>query len=284
MAIARKVADRIAAGLRRFQPVLASAKTRDVNESDTVLIVTDLLQEVFGYDKYSEITSEHMIRSTYCDLAVRLDNIVTMLIEVKAIGLELRDLHVKQAVDYAANQGVEWCALTNGFIWRVYRVQFTKPINAELVVDLDLLAAASRNVADIERIALLAKEGWQKARLGEYHSRRQVLSRFSLAALLLSDPVIEVLRRELRRLSDGVRVEPDELRAVLEGEVLKREVLEGEKADAARRCVSRSGAKSLRATRPGAADADAGEPLVESSDLEAASEPPPAASMGASAD
>jgi len=53
-----KVAARLSAAIKRFQPVVASAKSRDANESDTVIIVTDMLSEVFGYDKYSEITSE----------------------------------------------------------------------------------------------------------------------------------------------------------------------------------------------------------------------------------
>jgi hypothetical protein len=53
MPIPKKVADRLAAGLKRFKPVLESAKDRDVNESDTSLIVTDMLAEVFGFDKYA---------------------------------------------------------------------------------------------------------------------------------------------------------------------------------------------------------------------------------------
>ena len=110
----KRAADRIASGLRKFLPILASAKSRDVNESDTVVIVTDVLQDVFGYDKYSEITSEHMIRSTFCDLAIKLDGQLALLVEVKSIGIDLKERHVKQAVDYAANQGTEWVALTNG--------------------------------------------------------------------------------------------------------------------------------------------------------------------------
>src|SRR3954469_23313372 len=112
--IPSKVEDRLVTAIKRFQPVIASAKARDVNESDTVIIVTDLLAELFGYDKYSEITSEHAIRGTFCDLAVRLDGAIRLLLEVKAIGLELKDAYVKQAVDYAANQGVDWVVLTNG--------------------------------------------------------------------------------------------------------------------------------------------------------------------------
>lgn len=101
----KKAIERINAGLKRFHPILASAKARDVNESDTVVMVTDLLQELFGYDKYAEISSEHMIRGTFCDLAVKLDGTLALLIEVKAIGLGLKEQYVKQAVDYAANQG-----------------------------------------------------------------------------------------------------------------------------------------------------------------------------------
>lgn len=110
--IPSKAVDRIRDGLRRFQPILSAAKARDVNESDTVVIVTDLLQEVFGYDKYSEITSEHIIRGTFCDIAVKIGGSLAFLLEVKAIGTDLKDQHVKQAIDYAANQGVEWCQTT----------------------------------------------------------------------------------------------------------------------------------------------------------------------------
>ncbi len=241
-----KVAQRIANGLKRFQPILQAAKTRDVNESDTVVIVTDLLQEIFGYDKYSDLTSEHMIRSTFCDLALKIDGELAVLIEVKAIGLELKDQHVKQAVDYAANQGADWVALTNGVTWRVYRVGFGKPITQELVVEFDLLALQFKQEADIEVLSLLARESWQKARLGEYLSRKQALSRFYLGAVVTCDSVLEVVRRELKRVNADVKVDLEELRAVLVAEVIKRDVLEGEQAEAARRAVSRAANRMLR--------------------------------------
>jgi hypothetical protein len=247
--LSKKAAERIATGIKRFQPILASAKSRDVNESDTAIIVSDLLQEIFGYDKYSEITSEYQIRSTYCDLAVKLDGKLALLIEVKAIGLHLKDQYVKQAIDYAANQGVEWVVLTTGVIWQIYRVSFTKPIQHEMVVSFDLLELNPRNSAHIDMLGLLAKEGWQKARLGEYASQREALSRFVLAALVLSDSSIDVLRRELRRLSPDVRITRDEIRDALKEEVLKRDVLEGDGANAARRRVSRASERSLRQSR-----------------------------------
>ena len=253
-----KVSDRLIAGIKRFQPVLALAKTRDLNESDTVTIVTDILSEIFGYDKYSEVTSEYAIRNTFVDLAIKLDGVLSMLIEVKAIGLELKDAFVKQAVDYAANQGVDWVLLTNGAIWRAYKVSFTKPIDQELVLELDLQGVSHKSKDDIETLFLLTKEGQLKSSLGEYQTQRQALSRYSLSALILSDTIVDAIRRELRRLSPGVKIEQDEIRAVLSQEVLKREVVEGDKADEARRKVNRVAGKTQRARSNGKASSLSG--------------------------
>jgi hypothetical protein len=245
-----KTAARIAAGIKRFQPILASARSRDVNESDTVVIVADMLGEVFGYDKYSEITSEHAIRGTYCDLAVKIDGTLAFLAEVKAIGSDLRESFVKQAVDYGANQGVEWVVLTNGVCWQAYRIGFAKPISHELVLDIDFPSLSSRSDEHIEKIFLLSKEGWQRSKLGEYHSQKEALSRFSVAAIVLSDSVVEIVRRELRRLTPGLRIDTTDVRSVLETEVLKRDAIEGERATAARRQVARAAGKALRQSRP----------------------------------
>ena len=69
-----KVKERITKGLRKFQPILRKAQAADVNESDTVTIITDMLCEIFGYDKYENITSEFAIKKTYCDVAIKLDD------------------------------------------------------------------------------------------------------------------------------------------------------------------------------------------------------------------
>lgn len=242
-----RVRDRIIRGLKRFQPILTNSKSRDDGEADTVMIVTDMLSEVFGYDKYSELTAEFSIRGTYCDLATKLDGVLQALIEVKAIGLELKDSHVKQAVDYAANQGVDWVVLTNGLNWRIYKVIFAKPIDQELVIEIDFCALDPKNDTGIESLFLLCKEGWIKSVLGDYHTQRQALSRFFLGAMVLSDPVVDVIRRELRRVSPDVRIESEQIRDVLSSEVLKREVMEGDKAEEARKKIARAASKALRA-------------------------------------
>ena len=243
--IPARVAERIRNALKKYQPVLSAAKARDVNESDTVVIITDLLQEMFGYDKYSEITSEHMIRNTFCDLAVKIDGKLAFLVEVKAIGLDLKDNHVKQAIDYAANQGCDWVGLTNGISWRVYRVIFNKPIEHECIVEFDLLKMTPRSKDDIDLLGVIAKEGWRKAQLEEYREQKEALSKFTLGALLIGDPLVMFLRRELRRVSDAL-VDPDQIRAVLQADVIKRDVIEGDKAIAAAKQVARATNRTKR--------------------------------------
>ncbi len=59
--IPKRVEDRLAAGVKKYQPILALAKSRDVTESDTVPLLNDILGDVSGYAKCFEVTSEFSI-------------------------------------------------------------------------------------------------------------------------------------------------------------------------------------------------------------------------------
>lgn len=265
--IPAKVSTRLAAGLKRFQAILDGARARDVSEADTVTIVKDILAEVLGYDKYTEVTSEHLIRGTFCDLAVKLDGKLAWLIEVKATGLELKEAHVKQAVDYAANQGCEWVALTNGHRWLVFRVTFDKPIEHHLIADVDFAALNSRRDEDLSLLWLLSKEGWLRSHLEEFAAQQEALSKYTIGALLVSEPVLTVLRREVRRISPDAKIEAEQIGEVLQADVLKREVLEGERAAAARKLIARAAKRALR-TKVSADNSAAAPASAEASALE----------------
>lgn len=270
MPVPKKVADRLAAGLKRFKPVIESAKARDVNESDTSMIVTDMLAEVFGFDKYAEVTREYSIRGTYCDLATKIDGQLQTLIEVKAVGVALRENHIKQAVDYAANQGVEWVILTNSQHWKVFSVSFSKPISADLVLDLDLLTMSPSDEDAIDDLYLLTKEGVQRSGLDAYNDQLKVRNKFNLAAIIMSDVVLHTIRRELKRIAPDVRISVEELKDALAHEVIKRDAIEGEKAGDAHRLVARAANKALRQRRSRDDDGAAGIVVVEHSDAIAA--------------
>jgi predicted type IV restriction endonuclease len=246
MSIPKKISERLSTGLKRFQPIITAAKARDANESDTSMIVTDIMNELFGYDKYSEITRELAIRGTFCDLATKIDGKLQLIIEVKAVGLDLKEAHIKQAVDYASNKGIEWVVLTNGNNWKVFRVVFSKPIAFEMVLDIDLLSLSPKSETNLENLYLLTKESMIKSGLYAYHDQIQATSKFYLGALILGDTILESIRRELKRISPDVKISIDELRNILIHEVIKREVIEGEKAEEAKKKVKKTENKLLR--------------------------------------
>lgn len=231
--ISKKVSDRLSREIGKFQKVLKTAKDRDVNESDTVTIITDMLASVFGFDKYAEITSEQAIRGTYCDLAVKLDGKIKYLIEVKAIGLNLKENHLRQAIGYGANHGINWVVLTNGVNWEIYKIKFDRPVGYDLVCAFDFTELNSRKQEDQDKVFLLCKEGLAKAAIEEFHDHVQSVNRFIIGAIVLSDPIVTVIRKELRKVSPGVKVSPEEIEKILSSEVLKRDVVEGESAEAA---------------------------------------------------
>lgn len=230
MAVSNKVAERIATQLKKYQGILSDARDRDISESDTVLIIGDMLADVFGYKKYTEITSEFAVRGTYVDLAVKVGNDVRFLIEGKAIGMSLKEHHVRQAVDYGVNHGVEWVVLTSGVVWQVYKIHFKQPVDKSLIFELDLLQANPKSNQVIECFGNLSREGFTRPSMTAFFQQSQVTNKFSIAALLLGDQMLAALRREIRRVSPGCKVETDTLKAALQAEVLKRDLLDGDGA------------------------------------------------------
>jgi|JI8StandDraft_1071087.scaffolds.fasta_scaffold113715_2 hypothetical protein len=239
MAIPAKVSERISSGVKKFQTIIKSAKDRDVKESDTVLIVTDILNEVLGYDKYSEITTEQATRQgNFCDIALKLNDKMRIIIEVKAIGLELKEAHVKQAADYGASEKVEWVILTNALTWQIYKVPPGKPFDKEFVYEFKFLDLNFKAEEDINNLFYFSKEGIGKDSLEEIHSQKQVLSRYFVGQMILTDTVIDTIKRELKRIAPGVKIESEGIRKVIEEELFKREALENERAGEAKKTIN----------------------------------------------
>jgi hypothetical protein len=106
---------------------------------------------------------------------------------------------------------------------------------------------SGRSEKDLELLHLWCKEGWTKSALGEYHAQRQALCRYIISALIMSDSVIDTVRREIRKLSPDVRVESEEIARVIETEVLKRDVLDGDKAVEVKKRINKAAASAARA-------------------------------------
>lgn len=238
--VPQKIQTRIIEGLKRFQPIVESAKIRDVNESDTVVLLTGILSEILGYDKYTDITTELAIRGTFCDLALKINGKISILLEAKAIGIELKEQHVKQAVDYAANKGIDWVILTNGVSWKVYKVLFTKPIQNILVLDIDFLKLRPKSADDIELFFNISKEAVTKSSLEACYVQKQATNKFMIGNILYTESVINSIKKELKSIYPEIKVSNDEVVNVLTAGVVKREIIEGEESDEAKRKITRA--------------------------------------------
>ncbi len=259
ISINAKLTERITKGIKRFQPVLAKARAADINESDTVVIITDMLCEIFGYDKYEEITSEFAIKKTYCDLAVKADGKVVLLIECKAAGLDLKDDHIRQATNYSADSGIEWVVLTNGTTWKIFKILFTKPVEKVLVYEFDFTELNPKKQGDLELMYYLTREAFapkSKANLDTLYEQKQVINRYIVGRIMQTDSVVDALRRTIRKYFPDVRVESEELLQLMSNEILRREIVEGEAADEAKKKLTKvERASTAKAkTQPAAAE------------------------------
>lgn len=251
----KRFTDRVASRLKAYQTVVLSHRSRDVSEADTVTVVKDVLADVFGYDKYTELTSEQQIRGTFCDLAVQIDGKVRFLIEVKSAGSSLSEAHIRQAVNYGAHHGIEWIILTNAVEWRFYKVSFGQPISWDEVTRLCLPDLSARNQNDLERMFLLAREGLPVDAISAFHQHQQMVNQYTVAQLLQSPPALAFLRKELRRLFPDIKVGEADLADILANSVLKREVVDGDKVEDAKTRIKKAGQRLARADKKAAGSA-----------------------------
>ena len=230
---------RLASAVPKFKKILKQAKEKDVNESDTVTIVTDMLEEIFGFDKYSEITREFSIQGTYCDLAIKTGKTVDYLIEVKAIGRNLKGKHLRQAVNYASREGIRWVILSNGIEWQIHRVTLDTKITSEELCTINFLEVNPKKKEEAELLFLLCKRGIVKDNIDKFYEHRQSFNRYTVGAMLCTEKVASVLRREIRKMNPGLKVSAEAIQSMVQGEVIKREVIDSDSGNDAKKQVAK---------------------------------------------
>lgn len=233
MKISKKTMDRFVEMVPKFQKILTVAKSRDLNESDTVTVITDILAEVFGYEKYIEITSELAIRGTYCDIAVKINDKFQYLIECKAIGTELKDIHLRQAIGYGSNKGIQWVILTNAIDWQIYRIRFEQPIAWDLVARFDMLTCNIKDEKFVDDLFLVSKEGVEKTVREDLYEKIQCVNRFVIGAIIQTEPVITSIRKELKKIAEGIRIDDSEITTIIRESVLRRDLVDSDEAKVA---------------------------------------------------
>ena len=195
-----KAKDRIKRSIKRLQRIIAKGKEEKFNEADTRKIVSDVLTKMLGWDTYENITAEQMISSQYADYVLKADGDELAVIEVKAITVKLKEAHLMQARTYAVNNGVDWAALTNGDVWKLYHVDNSGKVpKVTLVFSLALTDPDMKPAEKTALMYLLSKEAYKKHEVADYYERRVALSGENLASHILSDDVLNKLRLSIKR-------------------------------------------------------------------------------------
>jgi len=189
--------NRIKGFLKKFTDVVKKAEDAGFNESDTRTVVLEVLTSALGYDKFFEITGEFEIKGRYADYAIKLDNKVKFFIEVKAIGSKLSERDLFQVQSYSASHNLSWMVLTNGRIWKCYHLSQGNPPEIDEAFELDII---EESLADAtEKLYLLSKEAVWRDALSDYWQVAKASSPTSIAQCLLSDKVLDEIRREIYR-------------------------------------------------------------------------------------
>jgi hypothetical protein len=215
--------DRVRSYVRKFNKPLQDLVARDANEGDTRLLITDFLCDALGYDKYEDLTTEYAVKGEFADYGVRIDKQLIAFIEAKRVTQKLGLRHLRQVQMYAVNEGVEWMILTNGQVWQVYHLTGGLPIIVDLALEIDLLGDTGPS-AKADQLFYLSKEAMKRHLVDELWKTKAATSPKALAAVLLSDSVVDSVRKEVRRQS-GINADAKEIVRLLRTEVLRPEVL-----------------------------------------------------------
>jgi predicted type IV restriction endonuclease len=185
------------ASLKNYKKTYLDKQYGELDESATRLMINHFLTEILGFKMIEEIKTEFMIRGTYADYVVQINGIRYFLVEVKALSIELSEKHLRQAINYGANEGIEWIVLTNARKLELYKILFEKPIEGRKVFSIDL-QDSTHIKEDVELLQYLHKESVMKKELDTLWKKHSALKSTTIAGFLFGKPVVTYLKRELK--------------------------------------------------------------------------------------
>ncbi len=214
--------------LTRFAQAFKDARDRSANESDTVMFIVKMLEEVFGYDSLKgEISKELAIKDRYCDIALKIDGTPRVLVECKAASIkELVEKHIEQAENYASRAGICWVLLTNGIQWKLFHLSFAEVegITHDLAFDANFIDEMAANPDELwKKLSLLSRESVAAEELDDYWEEKKALSPASVIRVLFSQDVLTAIRRELNRNAPA-RLDMDDVMSAVR-DLLSKEAL-----------------------------------------------------------
>lgn len=145
---------------------------RSVNEAVTKATFIEPVLESLRWDVRDpdEVDREHPVfGGTYLDYALRLEARPVLYLEAKPLRASLNDPQfITQTVNYANNDGVRWCVLTNGLVYRIYKSDELAAANDKLLIEGDIRDISDANATPslLRALSLLGKDSVASGRSG----------------------------------------------------------------------------------------------------------------------
>src|SRR5437763_16567715 len=112
------------------------------NEANTEALLIEPLMASLGWDPTDLGAVEREVKvfdGTFLDYALKSGGTPRLYVEAKGLHEQLDDnKFIAQTVNYANNDGVVWCVLTNGRRVRVYKTNEPVAMDRKLLFEVDL--------------------------------------------------------------------------------------------------------------------------------------------------
>jgi predicted transport protein len=193
-----------------------------LKEYPTRTIFIDPLLGALGWDVRDPdaVELEHAtIDGKSVDYALKLHKKSALFVEAKQLNDPLTDVKdITQTVGYASNNGVEWCVLTNGIHYKVYKSSEPTPAPEKLLfeVSLDPLDNGGLSIDQIaSRLSRLSKNSLESGLLDHLGEEIFTTAKVRKALdTLFTDPPAALLRAVRKAINDTT-LTPKQIRQVL---------------------------------------------------------------------
>ncbi|MFH1371439.1 MAG: DUF5655 domain-containing protein [Planctomycetota bacterium] len=194
----------------------------DLKELPTRTIFIDPLLQALDWDVRDpdEVELEYpTIDGKSVDYAPKINGKPILFVEAKALNDPLTDVKsITQVVGYAANAGIDWCILTNGITYKVYRSTEKAEAPDKLLYEVSLDPKQTQGMSNqqlAEQFVRFSREAMAKGLLDEIGEQVFTTGKIRKAFnQLLIDPSNTLVRLIRSKISDD-SIGPEQVRNAL---------------------------------------------------------------------
>jgi predicted type IV restriction endonuclease len=193
-----------------------SKTTMTSSEANTKKKIVELLLDFLDWDTASnEVILEYPVKigstTKYVDYALLLESNPVILIEAKAFDTDLSSDDSAQIISYGRVEDVQWTALTNGKILKVFDTKAGKSEKDCLVVEIDLrkLPIQAENLNLISRKSILSGEIESLVEAKRLAASAMINLRKNQSAIAedFKNVLVKVTGKELEKRVSGISVQ-----------------------------------------------------------------------------